>query len=101
MELYHEQEVIRRRNGYQVMAGTRFPREDILYRLTKGDRTIGWQIVEGLCAGIPDSHTEYQTKREALEDWYGVCLAPTLAQTGYHVGSNGLWYGSIDQRPAR
>jgi hypothetical protein len=52
-----------KRTGERVVLGTTFGIERQLRRL--GPHT--WQVIRGLCNGVPESSETYETRREARE----------------------------------
>lgn len=55
--------------GHRPIAGTDWPVRDLLTREQIPGRRPQWQIVRGLCNGVPTGVDTYSTRREALEAW--------------------------------
>lgn len=60
-----------RRVGTRVLAGTEWPIVDQLVRHADGRAHGGWQIIRGLCNGVPDGATFYPSESAAREAWEG------------------------------
>lgn len=53
--------------GHRTIVGTDWPVVDQLLRLACGGGRPRWQIVRGLCNGVPARAENYRTLREARE----------------------------------
>lgn len=58
-----------RETGVRRVAGTEHPVRDELVRDQRGDARATWQVVRGLCNGVPSRADEYTTEREARAAW--------------------------------
>lgn len=52
-----------KREGYRTILGTQWPIETVVYRL--GPRQ--WQVVWGLCNGVPSNAKTFPTRKAAWE----------------------------------
>lgn len=54
--------------SYRLVGGTDFPVFDQLLR-QEWNGKVHWQIIRGLCNGVPDSGKRYSTLKEATQEF--------------------------------
>lgn len=70
-KIWQEEAVERIYRGKQRIAGTDFPIEDVVYRVSFGSRVRYWLAVFDLCNGVPTHSRRHRTRWEAIDSLGG------------------------------
>ena len=66
--------------GTRRIVATDHPIYDELVRDQRGSRRARWEIVRGLCNGVPSSVAVYKTETEARNAWKALVSTAQLAE---------------------
>lgn len=65
-----QQQLAHRNDGQRTVNGTEHPIVSLLVRDQIPGKKPTWQIVHGLCNGVPARVETYRTKAAAVNDWH-------------------------------